>query len=113
MATIVPGSRPAVVTIDVHRGHLDPTVANMPLAAGAAARVIENSLRFLPRARAAGLPVINVVTRYRNPAEAVANPFWASLARTDASRSSVEVHQVEPTVGTALVPPGLRLGAAQ
>ena len=104
MALTIPGSRPAVVTIDLHRGHLDPAVATMPLDAAAAARVVENNRRFLSRARAAHIPVVHVVTRYRSAAEALANPFWASLAGTDASRSTVEVHQIEPTAGTELMP---------
>lgn len=104
MTVHVPGSRPAVVTIDLHRGHLDPSVATMPLPDDAAARIVDNNRRFLADARAAGLPVIHVVTRYRGPQEAIANPFWASLARTDASRSTVEEHQMEPTVGTELMP---------
>ena len=102
--TTVPGTRPAVVTIDLHRGHLDPAVATMALPAEAAQRVVENNVRFLDGARAAGLPVIHVVTRYRSAAEATSNPFWASVAGTDASRGSVESHQIEPTVGTELMP---------
>ncbi|MGH9247902.1 MAG: cysteine hydrolase family protein [Acidimicrobiales bacterium] len=96
--------RPAVVTIDLHRGHLDATCATMPLSADAAERVVENNRRFLEAARAAGLPVIHVVTRYRSAGEALSNPFWASIAGTEASRGNVAHHQVEPTAGTELMP---------
>ena len=104
MVTAIPGSRPAVVTIDLHRGHLDPAIATMPLQADAAARIVENNRRFLDDARAAGLPVVHVVTRYRDSSEALSNPFWATLADTDASRRSVRRHQIEPTAGTELMP---------
>ena len=33
----------AIVTIDMHRGHLDPSVATMPTSAEDAARVIGNA----------------------------------------------------------------------
>src|SRR3712207_1272320 len=104
MTVSVPGRRAAVVTIDLHRGHLDPAVATMPLEADAAARVVANNVRFLTRAREAGLPVIHVITRYRNSGEALSNPFWASLAGTDASRRTADIHQVEPTPGLDLMP---------
>jgi hypothetical protein len=37
---------PAVVAIDLHRGHLDPAVATMPLAADRAERVVAANARF-------------------------------------------------------------------
>src|SRR5919197_1302065 len=51
--------RPAVVTIDVHRGHLDPTCATLPLEAGAAAAVVAANKRFLDAPRAAGIPIVH------------------------------------------------------
>ena len=104
MTIKVPGSRPAVVTIDLHRGHLDPAIATMPLASEDAARVVESTRRFLNGVHEAGVAVSHVVTRYRDPSEALSNPFWATLADTDASRSSVRRHQVEPTAGNELMP---------
>jgi nicotinamidase-related amidase len=56
----------AVVAIDLHRGHLDPSVATMPAAPEVAARLVAANLRFLDAARAAGIPVIHCVTRYRD-----------------------------------------------
>ena len=46
--------KPAVVAIDLHRGHLDPSVATMPLAADRAAKVVAANARFFERCRAAG-----------------------------------------------------------
>ena len=46
----------AVVAIDLHRGHLDPAVATMPLAAD---RVVAENARFLRDCRAAGIPIVH------------------------------------------------------
>lgn len=104
MPTSFPGSRPAVVTIDLHRGHLDPTVATMPLEPEAAGRIVDNNRLFLEGARRQGLPVIHLLTRYRTADEALANPFWASRVGTSDSRASSAVHQVEPSDGIELMP---------
>ena len=97
-------TRTAVVTIDLHRGHLDPDVATMPLAADAAEAVLERNRVLLEGARRAGVTVVHVVTRYRTAEEATSNPFWGRLVGTDASRAAVSIHQVEPTPGTELMP---------
>lgn len=104
MPTSIPGTRRAVVTIDLHRGHLDPAVATMPLEPDAAGRIVDTNRSFLDGARTLGLPVIHLLTRYRTAAEALANPFWASRADTSDSRSSVAVHQVHPGDGIELMP---------
>jgi hypothetical protein len=51
--------RPAVVAIDLHRGHLDPEVATMPLDPANAARVVAANARFLRWCRAASFPVFH------------------------------------------------------
>jgi nicotinamidase-related amidase len=56
------GASLAVVTIDVHRGHLDPAVATMPLAADRATRVVAANGRLVAAARDHGQPVGHVVT---------------------------------------------------
>lgn len=96
--------RCAVVTIDLHRGHLDPKIATMPLPADRSAKVVARNQVLLDAARTAGLPVVHVVTRYRDVTEVTTNPFWASLNGTDATRSNAESHQIEPTRGTELMP---------
>ena len=95
--------RCAVVTIDLHRGHLDPELATMPLSPAQSERVVERNVALLEGARSAGLPVIHVVTRYRDVQEVMTNPFWASIAGTDATRSNAKSHQIEPTRGTELM----------
>ena len=58
--------RPAVVTIDLHRGHLDPAVATLPLPAENAAALVDRAVPLLDAYRELGVPVIHVITAYRN-----------------------------------------------
>lgn len=96
--------RPAALTIDLHRGHLDPAVATMALQAAAAARVTSANVALLTQLRARDVPVIHAVTRYRDPIEIATNPFWRSVADTDASRTNVMRHNLEGMPGLALMP---------
>jgi len=97
--------RPAIVGIDLHRGHLDPSVATMPLEADAAAKVVEANRRFFVGARAAGIPIFHIVTRYRDVAEIRSNPFWRTRADDpNASRRNVEKHNLEGLPGTQIMP---------
>ena len=98
------GRRAAVVTIDLHRGHLDPDVATMPLPADAAARVTKANAEFLREARRHGVPVVHVVTSYRSAEEIASNPWWAAVADTDASRANVLRHQLPGSPGLELMP---------
>jgi len=65
-----------IVAIDLHRGHLDPAVATMPLEAEAAARVVAANERFFKAARAAGIPVFHCIATYRDSEEIRSNPAW-------------------------------------
>jgi nicotinamidase-related amidase len=76
---------PAAVVIDMHRGHLDPDVATMPLRPDEAARVVESTQRFLAECRGRGIPVVHVLTAYRDAAEIAANPFWRTAANDPGS----------------------------
>jgi nicotinamidase-related amidase len=92
--------RPAVVAIDCHRGHLDPAVATMPLDADLAARVIAANEAFFARCRAAGVPIVHLVTSYRDAREIRTNPFWRTRADDPAaSRKNVERHNIEGSPG--------------
>ena len=95
--------RPAVVTIDLHRGHLDAAVATMPLPEPTAAAVVDANLRFLAAARGAGLPVIHLVTSYRDEVEILSNPWWRSIADSEATRGRLREHQLESGAGVELV----------
>jgi len=96
---------PAVIAIDLHRGHLDPEVATMPLEAGTAARVVAANAKFLRWCRAASIPVFHCVATYRDPEEIRANPGWRARAEDpDDLRNSVLVHNLEGSPGCAIMP---------
>lgn len=97
-------AKTAVVTIDLHRGHLDPSVATMPLPTESARQVTEKNARFTRAMRTAGVPVIHVVTAYRNVEEIASNPWWAAVAGTTASRRNVLRHQLPDSPGLAVMP---------
>lgn len=96
--------RPAVVTIDLHRGHLDPDVATMPLPAERAADVVAANVGLLDAVRGRGVPVVHVVTGYHAVEEIASNPWWASVADTDATRANVLRHQLAGSPGLELMP---------
>jgi biuret amidohydrolase len=104
MSIPLTGRRPAVVTIDLHRGHLDPDVATMPLPAEVAARVTKANAEFLHEMRRREVPVVHVMTSYRSVAEIASNPWWAAVAGTDASRANVLRHQLPGSPGLELMP---------
>jgi nicotinamidase-related amidase len=96
---------PAVIGIDLHRGHLDPAVATMPLEAARAKTVVEANRRFFDRARRAGIPIVHLVTRYRDAIEIRSNPFWRTRAdNPTASRKNVERHNLEGMPGLEIMP---------
>jgi biuret amidohydrolase len=98
------GVRAAVVTIDMHRGHLDPAVATMPLDAEHAARVTAANERLITAARAQGVPIVHVVTSYNSVQEIAENPWWASVAGTSATRANVLHHQLPGSPGLEVMP---------
>jgi len=98
-------ARPAVVAIDLHRGHLDPQVATMPLAPQKAARVVAANERFLGRCRTAGIPVVHLLTQYRDAEEIRCNPFWRTRAENpDNPRRNVLAHNIAGMPGCEVMP---------
>src|SRR5918993_5770635 len=59
-------TRTAVVAIDMHRGHLDPTVATLPLAAERCGPVIKRAAALFDALRPRGVSIVHVVTEYRD-----------------------------------------------
>lgn len=112
----------AIVTIDMHRGHLDMDVATMPAKPEDAKRVIANAKQVLDYARRIGVPVIHVVLVYRKlksiGSEGMTNPFWKALhaaqAETDrltpGRKSTVREHNLEGSPGTQIIPELYRQG---
>jgi nicotinamidase-related amidase len=106
----------AIVTIDMHRGHLDMDVATMPAKPEDAKRVIGKAKDVLDAARAMGMPVVHVKLVYRKiPGlgnEGMTQPFWVALHEmtteedrlTPGRRSTVAGHNNEGSPGTELIP---------
>ncbi|MFC0082041.1 cysteine hydrolase family protein [Aciditerrimonas ferrireducens] len=103
----------AVVTVDCHRGHLDPGIATMPVPPQRARKVVDAAGRLVRGARARGVQVVHVVLQTRLLAdgrvESMANPFWRAVEQTRQSLtpdgpSTVRGHNLEGSPQTQLVP---------
>jgi nicotinamidase-related amidase len=95
----------AVVAVDMHRGHLDPAVATLPLPAERCGPVIARASALFTALRAIPVPIVHVVTVYRDTAETLANPFWNAIT-TDPTkkRSGNKGHNVVGSPGTEIIP---------
>jgi biuret amidohydrolase len=112
----------AIVTIDMHRGHLDPEVATMPAKPSDAQRVVARAREVLQFARAHGVPVIHVKLVFRRipglGSEGMTQPFWRALhdlveeddRLTPGRRSTVDGHNLEGSPGTEIIPELLGAG---
>jgi nicotinamidase-related amidase len=97
--------RPAVVAIDLHRGHLDPSVATLPVQPGTERRLIEANRCFFERCRAADIPIIHLLTVQRDLTEIRANPFKrAHAGAVGVTRRNVERHQLQGSPGCQIMP---------
>ena len=97
--------RLGVVAIDLHRGHLDPAVATMPLEPAAAARVVAANAHFLGWARKAGIPVFHCIATYRDAGGIAANPAWrARAADANNPRKNVLRHNIVGMPGCEVMP---------
>jgi nicotinamidase-related amidase len=102
----------AVVSVDMHRGHLDPKVATLPLLPAERCEVvIKNTARFFNALREKGIPIVHVVTTYRDPEETLCNPFWR-IKNEDphATRKGMARHNLEGSVQTEIIPELYREG---
>jgi nicotinamidase-related amidase len=112
----------AILTIDMHRGHLDMSVATMPAKPEDAKRVIANARQVLDFCRAIKIPVIHAVLVYRRipgiGSEGMTSPFWqamhAAQGETDrltpGRKSTVREHNIEGSPGTEIIPELYRAG---
>jgi nicotinamidase-related amidase len=98
-------ARTAVVAIDMHRGHLDPSVATLPLAAERCGPVIKRAAALFAAVRERGVPIVHVVTEYRDAAEIAANPFWRAI-HDDSTRArrGILAHNLAGSPGTQIIP---------
>lgn len=97
--------RAGIIAIDLHRGHLDPAVATMPLEADAAARVVAANERFFHNARAAGIPIFHCVATYRDAEEIRLNPAWRHRGEDPNNpRKNVLQHNIKGMPGCEVMP---------
>jgi biuret amidohydrolase len=95
----------AVIAIDLHRGHLDPGAATMPVRPGTEQRIIEANRNFFEQCREEGVPIVHQVTSYRDVDEIRSNPFWRTRADDpDATRKNVERHNLQGSLGCEIIP---------
>jgi nicotinamidase-related amidase len=97
--------RPAVVTIDLHRGHLDAAVATLPLPAAASEALVARAVPLLNDYRTLGLPIIHVITAYRDRDEILSNSYWRFQAnQADSPRRHITEHNLIGMPGLELMP---------
>jgi nicotinamidase-related amidase len=98
-------ARTAVVAIDMHRGHLDPAVATLPLPAERCGPLVKRAAALFADLRARGMPVVHVVTEYRDAAEIATNPFWkAAHDDPGKARRGILRHNLMGSPGTEIIP---------
>jgi biuret amidohydrolase len=104
--------RAAAIGIDLHRGHLDLSVATMPVRSPAdARRIIGANARLFGWCRSAGIPVVHLVTTYRDAEEIRSNPFWRTRAEDPhATRKNVLRHNLAGMPGCTVIPELLDAG---
>ena len=96
---------PAVITIDLHRGHLDPAVATLPLPAESAAALMDRVVPLLEAYRSLSIPIVHLITAYRDQSEILSNPYWSFQAgQPDSPRSRIAFHNLMRGQGLDLMP---------
>ena len=101
----VKNPKAGIVAIDLHRGHLDPAVATMPLEADAAARVVAANERLFRQARTAGIPVFHCIATYRDSDEIRLNPAWRHRGEDPNNpRKNVLTHNILGMPGCEVMP---------
>jgi biuret amidohydrolase len=89
----------------MHRGHLDPAVATLPLAAERCGPVIARAAELFRELRAIGVPISHVVTEYRTSEEIAANPFWRAIHDDPAkARKAILRHNLAGSKGIEIIP---------
>lgn len=95
----------ALVEIDMHRGHLDPAVATLPLPAERCGPLIARAATLFDALRGIGVPIVHVVTEYRDPLETQSNPFKAAINEDPTKkRRGTSRHQLLGGPGVEIIP---------
>lgn len=101
----VDNMKAAIVAIDLHRGHLDMSVATMPAAPDVAARVVEANRKLFDWSRSQDVPVIHLMTRYRDAEEIRLNAFWRTRAEDPNNpRKNAMSHNIIGMPGCEVMP---------
>ena len=96
----------AVIAVDMHRGHLDPSVATLPLTAERCGPVIAQATKLFHDLRTIGVRIIHVVTEYRESEEIAANPFWKAIhGDPTKARKGILRHNLAGSHGTEIIAP--------
>ncbi len=102
----------AIVAIDMHRGHLDPSIATMPATPEDCKNVISHTKDLFDWARERNIPIIHVILIQRNikgfGAEGLNLKFWKALHEiadeenrlTPGRKSTAADHNLEGMPGT-------------
>ena len=89
----------------MHRGHLDPAVATLPLPAERCAPLIKRAAALFAELRARRVTIVHVATEYRDAAEIAANPFWrAAHDDPGKARKGILGHNLAGSPGTEIIP---------
>ncbi|HIC59286.1 MAG TPA: cysteine hydrolase [Rhodospirillales bacterium] len=105
-------AKTAVLTVDMHRGHLDMTNATMPALPDEATRVLDGASDFLKFARDHDIKVYHAVLTMRekeiadsmNPRHAVGGvTFSENTVQSEAQKEGI-LHNVEGSVQTEVMP---------
>lgn len=103
--TTMPRQKTAILTVDLHHGHLDPEIATLPVESNTAAEVLDHAETLVTRARNAGYPILHVTTGYRDAAEILSNPKWSSTEASEGdSRESISEHNIIGSKGLEIMP---------
>lgn len=103
----------AVVGIDLHRGHLDPDIATMPLLVETCRAVVDANRNLFSFARSCEIPVIHVVLRCRMipglGRENLAQPLKQALLAEDrpmlqGRNGDLKQHNLEGSPQTEIMP---------
>ena len=97
--------RAAIVAIDLHRGHLDMDVATMPATPEIAQQVVAANRTLFDWARTQSIPIVHLITQYRNAEEIRMNAFWRTRAEDPNNpRKNVLKHNIIGMPGGQVMP---------
>ena len=96
----------AAIAIDLHRGHMDLSIATMPMKSDAdARRLVDANRKLFDWCRAHGVPVVHLVSTFRDSAETLSNPFWRSkIDLPGNTRKNALRHNLAGSPGCTIMP---------